>query len=185
MNKDTIVAYIAQGFQASKVASILGCSEAYISEVQTEDWFPSALAEAKTKIKRNEDETKLEDDYIKLESKVLTDIREQMPFADFKDLVRLTEVLIRRKQTAIPTGGIVFNQQNNTVLLQIPSAVAPEIVLNNKKEVVAIGNQTLAPMPIHGVRKLFEHIKNEREGPTQIEQAIAEGRILEHVPEDF
>lgn len=179
--KDQIAHWLARGFKADKVATIVGCTPAYISQLQTGDEeFPALLEKAKKAVERSKEEDAIEDDYVKLEASVVAQVKENLPFAEFGDLTRLMQTLIQRKQKA-PNGSIVSNitQNNNTVVLQIPTAVAPEIMLNKQKEIIAIDGRTLAPMPSVGVRSLFKGIKDKREAETIDVTTIRE------LPEDF
>ena len=186
--KDQIAAYTAQSFKPVKIAEILGCSEAYVSEVQADEHFPELVAVEAAKIKKSKDEEKQDEQYIKLEATLLTQIEDSIPFAEFSDLTRLMETLIKRKQnrfTVVPPTGSLSITQNNYIKLEVPSIVAPEIVLNSNKEVVAIGDKTLAPMPSSQVRSLFDAVKNKREQLKQVQADIEDVKELEVIPDDF
>ena len=121
---DRIISYLAQSIPVPRVAEIVGCQPQYVEEVQARPDFQSLLAQEK---KRQAEEAKreaLEAKYNSLEEGTINQINTQLPFAEFRDLTRLMEIMIRRKQqTALPSANsIVVNQQNNTVVLTVPHA---------------------------------------------------------------
>lgn len=193
-----IVSYLAQGFSQVKVAEMVGCTQPYVSSIQASADFAALIQAERVRLQKEKRDEKAEKAYDDLEDKVMGQIKETLPFAEFRDLSRTMEVLIRRKQQQSNQGGIVINgnAQINTVLLSIPQAAIPDITLNSQKEVIAIGGQTLAPMQASQVRALFDNIEQRRresvrvtEGMTLTEgvellRSVAPAPITK-VPEDF
>lgn len=184
--EDRIINLIARGFQESKIAEIVGCTPSYVSQIKAKDDFDVSLKAALDKIKKSKREAELEENYIKLEEKVLAQIEDNLPFADFRDLTQLMGSLIQKKQKSYPNGSIVSNQTqiNNTTVLQIPAAVVPEIVLNKQKEIIAVDGRTLAPMTSVGVRSLFKTIEDRRNAEKLVEAPI-DPEMFQTIPEDF
>lgn len=194
--KERIVHYVAQGIQPVQIASILGVSPQYISEVQNDPAFSVALAAVQKTMAKTLVEEKHEEDYVKLESSVLRQIKESLPFAEFHDLTRLMDSLIKRKQSiAQVPGGIVHNTTTyNTVVLKVPQVVAPDILINERREVIAVDGRTMAPMTTQGVRSLFEILKEKRELkaletrtalPTNVEVLVEDAPVITELELDF
>lgn len=185
--KDKIAAYDAQGFKAVRIASILGVSASYISQVQAEQDYPTLLKEWKERIKIAKEEEEREKSYIRLEDKVIAQVEESLPFAEFRDLTQMMQLLLNKKQKLSPTpGSIIHNTQNNVTFLSLPTSVLPaEIVLNAQKEILAVGDKTLAPMPSSGVRSLFDKISKRRHALTFEQLPDIDFTKLTEFPEDF
>lgn len=162
MDRMLIAKYIAQGLKPVQVAAIGGVSESYISQVVNDEGVKEEIEELKDKFKHTEQEKSLEKGYQSLEVKLLAKIEEEMPFGEYKDLLKLMEILHRRKAPLATSGAVTNNVTNNIVHLQIPQAAAPEIQLNAQREVVGIANESLAPMSATGVRSLFANLKKEK-----------------------
>lgn len=168
--RDKIISLLASDVKPVKIAEMVACSEAYISEIRSSATYELELAEAKKLIVKTKIEEDIEEGYIKLETKLQDAIMENLPFAEFADLTRAMDTLIRRKQHAAPAGAIINNARtiNNITLLSLPRAAAPEIVLSSSREMVAVNGKSLAPMPSSGVRRMFEDIEKKKH---QIEDA--------------
>ena len=198
---DRIISYLAQGFSQQKVAEMVGCTQPYVASIATKEDFSSLIQAEKTRLQATQRNEVLEKKYDDLEDKVIAQVKESMPFAEFRDLSRTMEVLIRRKQQQAARGGITVNgnAQFNTVVLSIPQAAAPDITLNSQREVIAIGNKTLAPMQASQVRALFDNIEQQKKlsasrSPSTERMTMTEGiellrssapGSLSKVPEDF
>jgi hypothetical protein len=192
--KDRIIAYLAQGFKPIRVSEIVGCATSYVSQVQASPDYEELLAEEQKKFKKSkeeqEQEEKLNASYVRLEEKALAQIEENLPFAEFKDLTFLMEKLIQKKQKTPINGSIVHNNTQNNVRivnLQIPQSVLPaEIVLNEQREMIAIGDRSLVPMPSTVVRDMFSKIKEKKAALELLRTADVAVKDLEgKLPEDF
>lgn len=179
--EDSIVAYKAQGLQNVAISKILNCTESYVSQVVAAN--ADKIAETAKKLALSKTEEKIEEDYVKLEERTIAQIGENLPFAEFGELTRLMDTLIKRKQSRAPFGLVNnTNVQNNITVLQVPKSVLPgEIVVNPQGELIAVGEKSLAPMPSSSVKTLFERIKKHRL------TAFPEVDIstLRDMPEDF
>lgn len=178
---ERIISYIAQGFGTEKICEMVGCTPSYIEEVKQHSDFDTIYKRSQRQLLKLKEAEETEDKYDALERSTLSAVKDNLPFAEFRDLTKLMEMMIRRKQQAAPitAASITFNQTNNTVMLSIPHAAAPEIVLNNQKEVIAIGNRSLAPMQASGVRQLFSDIEKKRKSEAMTYDAT------KGVPDDF
>lgn len=183
--KDRIIAYLAQGFPPQQVQSLVGCSAAYVSQVQAESTVQ--IAEQSKKYAHQKEEEDIEQGYVKLETKVQKAMEANLPFAEFADLTRAMGLLIQRRQRPVVPAGIVHDNRMQFVVLSVPQAAVPEFTLNEKKEVIAVGNKALAPLSAPAVRALFEKLSAtpvsvERLSANDIEDADV---ILEKIPDDF
>ena len=159
MNNNSIISQLAQGLSESQVALAVGCSPSYVSQVKALPGFDEKLKEMQEAFKLTAEVKAREKRYEHLEDLVQAKIEENLSYAEFSELTKLMEILHRRKAPAATQ--INHNTQNNVVVLNIPQAAIPEIILNSKKEVVGIGDQSLAPMHADGVRSLFSKMKKD------------------------
>ena len=185
---DRIVSYLSQSFSQTAIADMVGCDPSYVSAVSSSPEYKEWIEAERVRLKVLKTDEEIEGKYVALEKNILKQVNESLPFAEFRDLTHTMEVLIRRKQQLglKQMSGVVVNgnAQFNTVVLSIPRAAAPEITLNAQREVIAIGDKSLAPMQSGAVRKLFETLekkkqeqKSQQRIPIVIEQTA--------VPEDF
>jgi predicted transcriptional regulator len=161
---DRIIYYLATGMQHNKIADIVDCTPSYVSQCLADPDNADQIARMSKELKRSEQEEAIEEEYIKLEESVVAQVKQNLPFAEFNDLTRLMDSLIKRKQSTNPLG-IVSNVQNNNhiTILQVPKSVLPgEIVLNPQSELIAVGDKSLAPMTTFSVKKLFEGLRKKK-----------------------
>jgi len=188
--KDRVIAYLAQGFPQVKVASMCGCSEAYVSQVALENI--SEIEIEKKKIAVAEEEIALDSRYVKLESKVLSQFEANLPFAEFTDLTKAMGMLIQRRQKTVVPAGIVHDNRTQVVVLQLPQAAVPELLFNERKEVISVDGKPLAALNAPAVRELFERVADKQaqrvlerivtQRATDLEEAIL---VPSEIPDDF
>lgn len=171
--KDRIKNLLAQGVKAVDIATIVGCSPSYVSQLLNDASFKEevqniAIANAAEK---SEDEH-LDTRYQNLEHKLISNIETEMGNAEFPQLVRALEVIGKRngekaraKLPAPANNGTGVNIHITQIALpahalQLP---APVIQLNEKNEIIAIDAKPLAPMSSDGVKNIFAQIKERKE----------------------
>lgn len=187
--KDRIISYLAQGFTPQQIVGMVGCSPAYVSQVQAES--TEEIAKEAEKHKKNKEEEKIESGYVRLETKVQKAMEDNLPFAEFADLTRAMGLLIQRRQKAVPSGLVFNDNRQQYVVLQVPQAAIPEFVLNEKREVIAVGEKALAPLSAPAVRELFARIQAKQLPEESLplfppeESTDIEDVILEKLPSDF
>jgi len=166
--KDKILNYLANGLTASQVATLVGCSPAYISQLLSDPEFKASL---KARILDNPvtPDDKLDDKYTAAEHSLISAVVEAIPGAELPAISRALETVAKirhdrymRKNPALmkPTVNMQFVQ------LTMPTHIlqhAPVISMNEKSEIIAIDNQPMAPLSSDGVRNLFEAIKTKRD----------------------
>lgn len=188
--KDRIAAYMAQGYKAVQVASIVGCDASTISKLENDTNDVEYIELKKKEVERLEKQKEAEDQekaYTRLENVLMSHMEEQLPFAEFRDVTAAMKMLIDRK--AKPNPHILINnttQNNHVAFLNLPTSVIPhEVVLNSQKEIVGIGKKSLAPMPNVAVRSLFDALKNDKKNKEIEELVPVDISTIKEVPEDF
>ena len=160
--QEAIISYLAQGLTQSQVADIVGCSASYISQLTSRTEIAERIEELKSQQKETEEEKKLEKKYKTLEERLIEKVENEMAFAEYRELLLLMQILHRRKGPLVPQN--VTNTTNvRNVILQVPQAAVPELVLNDRKEVIGLGDTSLAPMGAKSVKELFIKLKKAKE----------------------
>jgi hypothetical protein len=165
--KNRIKNLLINGFKASEITSIVGCSPGYIAQLIKDDEFKASVEEGKlaAQAERTEDEH-IDTRYQSLEHKIISSVEEGLAEASLGEKVRALEMIEKRAQNkfarkypAQPGNPAI---QVNVVSLQLPNhamrQIAPVIQINEQSEIVAIDNQHLAPMSSDGVKNLFARI---------------------------
>jgi len=174
--KERILKLLINGLKASEVASIVGCSQAYISQLLKEDSFREQLQQGllAAQTERSEEEH-IEAKYQNLEYKILGSIEEGLGDASLGEKVRALEAINKRSDARFARKNPV--QQNpqlqvNVVSLQLPNHAMvkpqPVVQMNSQSEIVAIDNMHLAPMSADGVKNLFQQITAVKNNPQAI-----------------
>jgi len=152
--RDTIADYLAQGYKQAEVAKIVGVTDAVISEYLKDEGFKELLKEKGQKYVKG----RLEIKYDALEEKVLNKLTSAAgsDFTAVSALVKILDAVSRNKHK----NPIPLNSMHPTIgiTLVMPVQANPEIVLDNKNQVVSIGERTMLPMTTHEVKNLFHTI---------------------------
>lgn len=188
--KDRVISYLAQGFAPTQVASMCGCSESYVSQVASAS--AAEIEAERSKYKKKEEEKQLEDRYVRLETRVVSQMEQNLAFAEFGDLTKAMAALIQRRQRTSLPSGIVHDNRTQVVVLQVPPAAIPELLLNERKEVIAVDGKELAALPSPAVRSLFDRLadaRKQKEATAQLEEAVnafeEAAPLLTKLPDDF
>lgn len=167
--KDRIKNLLAGGMKAVDVASTVGCTPAYISQLWANEEFRKeveALATANAQ-EKTEDEH-LDTRYVNLEHKLLTNIEKEADNAEFPQLVRALETIAKRSEARARAKVPAIAANNNTTNIHITQIAlpahamqlpAPVVQTNELNEIVAIDNRPLAPMSSTGVKNIFAQMK--------------------------
>lgn len=175
--KDKIKQLIIGGMAPADVASVLGCTPGYVSQVCSDPEFKADLEAAKIlwAAEQTED-TLLEKRYENLEHKLLTHATAAMAEASFGELMRGVETLHKRKQDHfVRKNPVLPNTPNVTVhvtALTLPAhatkQMGPVVEVNDKNEIIAIGSQSMAPLSSDGVRSLFANIAAQKAADSKV-----------------
>lgn len=164
--QETIARYLAQGLKPSQVASLVGVTPAYISQLAKQPDFMSEVEtrrEAQTGAE-SETEERINSKYLALEDKLLDKINEAAEFAESRDLSRFLEVVTNRHDKRLARQRPAQTQTVNVVAISLPAHAAPAPLayqLNDQSQITAIGNRLMAPLSAEGVRNLFTQMAAE------------------------
>lgn len=182
-----IMHFDSLGLKAGQIASIVGVSDGYISQLRKEEGYVLALAEYNANRNKEEEAASAEDvakraereaeelttaKYSSLENKLLGKIEENLPYAEFPMLVNALKAISdrqeRRQQRLDNKKAITALQQNNNVqnitMLVLPGhavqPAAPSYEVNTAGQIVAIDGKTISPLGSAGVKQLFSSLNN-------------------------
>lgn len=166
--EDKILNYLANGLAPSQVATLVGVSPGFISQLRSNPDFSAKLKAAILDNPTSVDD-KLEDKYCAVEHALVNAVQDALPGAELPAIARALEVVskirISRQQIKNPLFAQQHNMNINVVQLTMPSHIMrkdPVIHMNEKQEILAIDNEPMAPLSSDGVRNLFSQIKAQR-----------------------
>lgn len=181
--KDRIATLLVQGMKPRMIASIVGCDESYISQLlKNEDfvWHLEQLgvemeeaATAAPEQVREKESLYYLDKLAGAEHHVLDKVLTELPYLSGRDaLAALSEVGKRRDamQASLDRAkGLSLAQQptspGQTIInLVLPAMVLPELTFASNREIIAIGERSVAPMP---TGKLQAMLDKESEAPLE------------------
>ena len=156
--KDRIKHYLANGLKASEVASVLGCSPAYISQLLKKEVEAAMLDNQAPASDR------LDVKYESLEHAIIAQMQSAVIGAELPHLSKALEAItkaqdIRHKQKnpALVNGPQLVQQVVN-ITLPAHALQVPALTLNEKSEVIAIDSRPMASMSSDGVKNLFSQL---------------------------
>lgn len=168
--RDRILSYLSSGIKPAQVATIVGCSPGYISQLLKEESFITELNDLVLQKPEDAEEKDLDNKYISLEHNILKQVENAIIGAELPALTRALEVVAKRQdlrmqrknpaQQSNPLGTSHFSFI--TVSLPNHALPPPVILLNEQKEILAINSKSLAPMSSDSVKGLFETIKQTK-----------------------
>lgn len=186
MNKDRAATYLAQGLPHGQVASIMGCSPGYISQLMRDEGFKKKVEDLQASMQSSPEaeEGNIVAKYNGLEHHLLKAIHDSMANAELPQLVKALEVVGNRQDKIAQRK---FVQQNPGagaggtqvyVQLTLPTHAIPAkpvIEMNKNAEVVAIDGRPMAPMASSNVAKMFAARK-------AVEELVSTEKELFHEP---
>jgi len=164
--EEKILNYLANGLAASQVATLVGCSPGYISQLMNREDFKLNLKRRLIDNPATVDE-KLEDKYSAVEHALVNAVQDAIPGAELPAISRALETVakIRHNRYLQKHPSLLQNSvQVNVVQLTMPNFIrqAPAVQLNEKAEIIAINNEPMASLSADGVRNLFEAVKTQK-----------------------
>lgn len=169
--KDQIIHYLASGIKPAQVATIVGCTPAYIAQLLKDDSFKEQLSAAIADQPANAVEQKLDAKYEALEHSIAAQMQDALVGAELPALTKalhtvalVQDMKAKRKMPAlqIPNGNTTINY----VTVALPAQMAlpkPTVDMNSNSEILAINGQMLAPMSNDGVKGMFAALKQRKE----------------------
>lgn len=165
MNTERALKFLSGGLAPSQVASVLGVTPARISQLLAEPEAQARLAELRQTAGAAEEEDEvLNNKYLATEHALLDQMRTQIPYAELRDCTNALRAVGERaeRRAARKAQEQAFKQFENsgsvTVSLTLPvhfTQKLPQPVFNEQQEIVAIGEQPMAPLSSDAVRSLF------------------------------
>lgn len=173
MDKRKVARMLANGIHPSAVASVIGCAPGRISQLKNDPEFQNILAEIQAESENEESEEKnLNVKYEAVEHSLLNRVLELAPVEDLRNVTGALRVIAERQENfkkrinPVPLPNNPMHLHQTVIQLNLPQHAIPEIQYSPTKEVIAIGNQALAPMSSTGVKNLFAAIKEKRKEDT-------------------
>lgn len=187
--KERIKTLLINGLKATEVASVVGCTPAYVSQLWHDADF-KAEVEAGLMLANAEktEEDHIDTRYQSLEHKLITAISDDLPNADFKDKLRALEVVGRRQNekvkaktpaVAAPTGNTNILIANIALPAHALEQRAPVVEVNAQNEIVAIDHRALAPMSAAGVKSIFAQMRGDKQAIEQLQAEV--NNVLEEI----
>lgn len=160
--REQLLTLLAQGATRDEAIKVVGCSEDLITELLKDKVFLQELTE-----RRNEHRQEIiEASYARLEQNTLTKINKELEFADVPSLCRILETTAKNRLLhKNPAGHFQTPNTHLTVEIKLPQgASAEKITIDHKtNQIVAIGDRSMAAMPIAGVHKVFKQLETQRQ----------------------
>lgn len=169
-----IATLLASGLNSAQVSSIVNLSPSRISQITATEEFKQLYSEKREEsAKKDVEETAISAKYLSAEHALIDQMLSIAPSAELRDVTAALRVVAERQEKAhlrknpIHAATVI---NNTSITLQLPSHALPEITLNAEREVIAINDQTLAPLPSTAVTSLFQHMRNKElnHEPTRI-----------------
>lgn len=188
--KDRIALYLSHGLKAEAVASIVGCSPAYISQLLKNPDFKQDVEARMTEAAGGETDT-LATKYESTEHTLVSAIGQAAAGADLPQLARALDSISRardlrekRKNPALAAAAAgQVNVQVVSVMLPGHALPAPQqLQLNKQSEVIAIGDRALAPMSSANVKQLFNKLADAKESVHELPSITKGVEKLQELP---
>lgn len=180
IQQQRIATFLAQGLKPVQIASIVGVTASYISQLCGEGGPEGFIEAVKGKAIGQQEEGVSEEElisskYLAIEHKLLNAMESAMMGAELPALTGALKAIIdRQERRAARKAGIMVpggmqNTQVNITVLQLPSHAVPEYQVNGQGQVLAVDGQCLSPMNSNAVKSLF---KDKRQGNTLLQEAV-------------
>jgi hypothetical protein len=139
---------LGQGLSVGVVASAVGCSDSYITQLLSNEDFAAEVARLKIVAlsadrKRDSSIDAIEDRLLRK----LTDAISEGAFYKPNDLLHAFRIVNMARRRAAISGSADITQHNTVINLNIPQPVARHFTINNQGEVLQVDDQTLVTMP--------------------------------------
>ena len=159
MNTELALKYLAMGLKPGQVATIVGVSPGRISQLLA---LPATQEFLASQQKEVAEEKVVEGKELAAKHALLDSLISKVGEATFMEVARAYEVISRAQATKNPipiAGTHLF--QGAVVQISMPARALESIEITKDKEVIAIGDRALAPLPAAQVTNLFERMRNE------------------------
>lgn len=177
--REQLLTLLAQGATREEAVKVTGASSDLITELLDDKTFVQDLTEQRNKYRQEV----IQASYARLEQNTLTRINKELEYADIPALCRILETTAKnRVLQSNPAGHYQTpNMLHLTVDVKLPQgANAEKVIIDHKtNQIVAIGDRSMAAMPIKGVHEVFKQLE-AKHLTTQEERAIVDADINEY-----
>lgn len=149
--KEQILSLLASGVAPSKVASAVGCSPSYISQLSDSPAFQEKLSSLK-----EERDSKLD----AIEDKIVAKLEKSVDLL-FKPMEVLKYFQVVNQAKRSTTLAATQLQPQQIVNIQLPSLTGTQFKLNAQNQVIQAGDQTLITLPTVALNLLTGESNNE------------------------
>lgn len=161
--RDQLCNLLANGATREEAIKILGCADSYIKECLEDKNFLAEIREKRESIRQE----LIEQSYAKLEQSTLKNINKEVDsgMVDVATQCRILETVAKNRILHRNPAGHFNNQTLHlTVDVRYPAAAGAQNVTIDEKtgQILAIGERSMAAMPIQGVQKLFKGLEEEK-----------------------
>lgn len=159
--KDKIKQLLGLNLPNNVVASAVGVSESYISQLLSEESFAKEVSELR--IVSLSESVERDQAYNKIEDALLEKVQEQLDNGMFgaanpRLILQALQVVNSAKRRSAPQE--LHSQMSRPVAtLILPIAIAAKFVIDSKSQVVEVEGETMATMPASGVMKKLEELR--------------------------
>lgn len=151
-----ILELLGSGLSAEVVASAVGVTPAYVSQLLSEQNFAEEVT--KRRFANLQAATKRDATYDELEDALIAKMQDLLPMM-FKPQEVLRAIAVINGAKRRGAGAPEHTQINNTVVnLTLPAPILQQFITNANNQVIEVGNQTLVTMPSH---QLLTQIKSK------------------------
>lgn len=165
---ERIARLLAKGLKPSIVATMVGCSPSYLSNLTADPDFRLAVEEIRvatseeTSTRASETEV-LKDRLLALEHQVVSKLEDRLEFMPERELIALFDRIGNRRDKLEPVTAVIESatlgadgQPTKLVRISVPTICAPDLTIGSNNEIIAIGSRSVNPMPTEALRKLLD-----------------------------
>ena len=168
LDQKRIAKFLATGLKPAQVASIIGCTPGYISQLEKDEKFNQLLLEEKDSLPAEaaSEEALLENKYTALEYKILNKIEDSLPMAEFRDSLAALKIVGERQEAKAKRKILARLPQHpngpniQIAVLTMPSHAIPTYQVNERNQIISIGDRPMTPLSSEQVKSLFNRMKN-------------------------
>lgn len=167
-----IAHYLANGLRPAQVASMVGVTPGYISQIckagvaENEAFLAHLEEEKRLALESYNQEETLGLQYQALEAKALRAIDDSLSAGTLIEQIKVLEALNKRdalrRQAAAPMAGTSAVANINVVQISMPRHLLeqqlPEVVMNEQRQVISVQGKSMAPMPSDLVKAMFQKV---------------------------
>lgn len=179
---------LAQGISPVQVATAIGVTESYISQLMGDEDFRAALESHR--IARSKEDLAFDAQLERTEKTYLERIEEKAKFANLQQSLQAFKIVNsarRRKDSAIIAGNTI---NNVAVVIQLPQTAAAQYVVSSQNEIIEVDGKTMVSATPRKLDEILaarkgitsDQLKPQLPGVTKVERAAAAIEELDNKP---